>query len=94
MPGYASFLIFVCMALAGGPAWAAETVSLRQLLADGYEIKDVAVIPAEIATRTSQQIQADGAVITLQNGAALAVCNYTLGALLLVDWEVGCLKAE
>lgn len=83
--------IFVLVALGGYSDIAkAASTSLKQFLEQGFEIKDVAIVPAEIATRTANKIQADGAVITLQKGPALAVCNYTFNAYVNVEWNIDC----
>lgn len=80
---------FVALGANSGQVNAAST-SLKQFLEQGFEIKSVAIVPAEIATRTANKIQVDGAIITIQKGPALAVCNYTFSAYVNVEWNASC----
>lgn len=74
---------FVAIMLAGAPALAQTEeprVALDGLMARGFEVITTAYIPVTAVERQSDVRGADAIVLTLQKGAQLAVCYYTLNA--------------
>jgi hypothetical protein len=72
---------------------ATPRVKLRALLGDGYEIKSILLVPADVSTRVARRIDEDGAVLTVQKGAEIATCffnlrDYVAGTVLDIEWCV------
>ena len=69
-----------------------ERVALRKLLADGYEIKSVALTPQTVSSRIALKPDVDAVLISLQKGPQLATCwlqlaSYVNGQVL----DAGCI---
>jgi hypothetical protein len=66
--------ICLCAAL---PALAADKPSFRELIAGGYEIKDVSFVPADALKPMGYAEDTGAAVlVTLQKGGSSAVCGF------------------
>lgn len=48
--------------------------SFTTLLAEGFEVKSVTLIPLEVAKRVTEKVKTDNVVVTLQNKETVAVC--------------------
>ncbi len=59
-------------------AQAQERQSFRALVAAGYDIKNVAVIPVEVSKRYDDKSSTDTVAITLQRPKSVAVCYLNL----------------
>jgi hypothetical protein len=57
-------------------------------LAGGFEIKSVVFMPEDMARRAGGSTWTDGVVITLQKGATLAFCHFTVKATLSSDPKI------
>ena len=75
------------------PAAAAEVkrVKMRALLASGYEIKSVTLVPQDVSSRVAQKPDKDAALVSLQKGSAAATCFLALDAyvspgMLDIEW--------
>jgi len=58
----------------GGTQSAAQQPTMKELLAGGYEVKSVVLVPRDVVKRGGATDSVDAVVIMLQNGAALATC--------------------
>lgn len=71
-----------CLALAGAallaPAAAQEQQSVNGLLARGYEVRSVIMLPMEASRRVAADASSDTVVVTLQGGKSVAVCFMAL----------------
>ena len=63
---------------AAAPTTEAKRVKMAALLAQGYEIKAVAVVAQEISSRLAEKPDRDGVLVTLQKGSTAATCLYSL----------------
>lgn len=57
-----------------------QLTTLAALMGEGFELRTTTFVPAEAVTRQSGKVSSDAFVVTLQKGAAAAVCFYTLKA--------------
>ena len=71
--GAAFFLVFCGAAMA-------EVRTLRDLLADGFEIKGTSFIAADVLQRAIDPSWQDGVLLTLQSGSQVAFCHGTLAS--------------
>ena len=69
----------VAVAASVGPVLA-ETATMRQLMADGFEIKTATAVSRDELQRAFSPEWQDGFLVTLQNGGRLAMCHGTLAA--------------
>jgi hypothetical protein len=53
-------------------------LKMQELLAEGFQIKTTALVPAEAVTRQTGKVSSDALIVTLQKENAIAVCYYTL----------------
>jgi hypothetical protein len=65
-----------------------ESLTMRQALAGGFEIKSVTFMPEDMARRAGGSNWTDGVVITLQKGTMLAFCHFTVKATLSSDAQM------
>jgi hypothetical protein len=77
----------------GQPAPSIQRVKLRALLAEGYELRSVVVVPQDAASRVAGRPDVDAVFISLQKGKELATCyyrldNYLEGKVLDTEWCV------
>lgn len=73
----------LCLAFAGTAmllqgAAAQDTQSVNGLLAKGYEIRSVMMLPMDAAKRVAGDASSDTVVVTLQGGKSVAVCFLAL----------------
>jgi hypothetical protein len=59
------------------PPAASYLVPYKALLDQGFEVKNVYLLPAEVGTRVANNTQPDSVVVTLQKGPVTAVCWIT-----------------
>ncbi|MGQ0671317.1 MAG: hypothetical protein ACT4N2_00350 [Hyphomicrobium sp.] len=69
----------------------AKRVKLRTLLEQGYEIKTSVLVPQDVGSRIVRNLESDGIILTLQKGAQIATCwysisSYTVGDVLDSEW--------
>jgi hypothetical protein len=57
-----------------------EQRSFRNLVSNNYEIKNVAVVPNEIAKRYAENTTTDTVLVTLQRGKSIAVCYFSFAS--------------
>ena len=74
-------VVLFCAALAARAQAAEGAQSFKSLTAQGFEIKSVTLVPMEIAQRGNSAVNYDTVFVTLQKGAVIAVCYYSM-----VDW--------
>jgi hypothetical protein len=68
-------LIFAAAAgLASAGASAEEQSSFTALVAKGFEVKSVVLVPLEVAKRVTDTVKTDNVIVTLQNKESVAVC--------------------
>ena len=48
--------------------------SFTALIAKGFEVKSVTLIPLDVAKRVTEKVKTDNVIVTLQNKEAVAVC--------------------
>lgn len=74
----AFFLLFAC-AMAG-PAASQQPLqmSLRQVLALGYDIRGTSVVPTDIGHALNEKVNWPNMLVTLQKGTSVAVCYTNL----------------
>lgn len=48
--------------------------SFTALLAKGFEVKSVTLIPLDVAKRVTEKVKTDNVIVTLQNKESVAVC--------------------
>ncbi|WP_045835313.1 hypothetical protein [Hyphomicrobium sp. 99] len=48
--------------------------SFTSLVAKGFEVKSVTLIPLDVAKRVTEKVKTDNVIVTLQNREAVAVC--------------------
>ena len=48
--------------------------SFTGLVAKGFEVKSVTLIPLDVAKRVTEKVKTDNVIVTLQNKEAVAVC--------------------
>ena len=48
--------------------------SFTALVAKGFEVKSVTLIPLDVAKRVTEKVKTDNVIVTLQNKEAVAVC--------------------
>lgn len=75
---FAAIVVTLAAAAAVLPAQAQERQSFRALLAAGYDIKNVAIIPIEVSKRYDDKSSTDTVAITLQRPKSVAVCYLNL----------------
>jgi actin-like ATPase involved in cell morphogenesis len=68
-----------------------QRVKLRALLADGFELKNVLLVPRDVGSILAQRPEDDGVVLSLQKGPQIATCffktrEYLSGAVLDIEW--------
>jgi hypothetical protein len=51
-----------------------QSPTMKELLASGYEVKSMMLIPRDVVKRGGADNAVDAVMITMQNGAALATC--------------------
>lgn len=73
----------LCLALAAAAtpaqgAAAQDTQSVNGLLAKGYEIRSVMMLPMDAAKRAAGDASSDTVAVTLQGGKSVAVCFLAL----------------
>ena len=56
-----------------------ETKAFNALVAEGYEVKAVTLVPLEVAKREQANLNADAVAVTLQKGGSVAVCYFGFG---------------
>ena len=83
----AGLLLFPLSSLAVAQAASTATaapevkhVKMGSLLAQGYEIKAVTLVPQEVSSRVAQKPDKDAALVTLQKGSTAATCFLALDA--------------
>jgi hypothetical protein len=82
MPKRALLLsVFLTLSIVAPARAADDTQSFRALTGQGFEIKAVTLVPLEAAQRGNSAVNYDTVFITLQKGAAIAVCYYSM-----VNW--------
>lgn len=57
-----------------------QSATFAALLQEGFELRATSFVPADAVSRQSGKDSSDAIVVTLQKGAASAVCFYTLKA--------------
>jgi len=57
-----------------------KRVAMRTLLASGYEIKAVTLVPQDVSSRVARALDVDAALVTLQKGSTAATCFLALDA--------------
>jgi hypothetical protein len=67
-------LFFAAATLISASASADEQKSFTALIAKGFEIKSVVLVPLDIAKRASESVTTDTVLVTLQNKKSVAVC--------------------
>jgi len=65
-------------ALAETPAASATANTIKSLLTQGFEVKDVLYLSGSATTREAQQVEKNTVLITLQKGALTAACWFDL----------------
>jgi len=70
---------------------AVQRAKLRDLLAGGFELKNVLFIPRDVGSILAQRPEDDGVVLSLQKGPQIATCffktrDYISGAILDIEW--------
>lgn len=75
----------------GQPAPSVQRVKLRALLTEGYEIRNVAIMPQDVASRVAGKLDVDVVILSLQKASQLATCyyrldNYLTGVVLDIEW--------
>jgi hypothetical protein len=77
---FAAIVVTLATAAAVLPAQAQtqERQSFRALLAAGYDIKNVSIIPIEVSKRYDDKSSTDTVAITLQRPKSVAVCYLNL----------------
>jgi hypothetical protein len=78
MKAFVLAFLFASSAVAA-PALA-ETRAMRDLLADGFDIKAADVVPQEFLQRSIDPTWRDGYLITLQKEGQIAICHSLLSA--------------
>lgn len=68
-----------------------QRVKMRTLLAAGYQIRAVTIVPQEVSSRVAQKLDNDAALVTLQKEGAAATCFLALNAyvspgMLDIEW--------
>ena len=68
-----------------------KRVKMRALLASGYEIKSITLVPQDVSSRVAQKPDKDAALVSLQKGSAAATCFLALDAyvspgMLDIEW--------
>jgi hypothetical protein len=71
--GFAT-LLFAALGLASSAALADGQQSFSALVAQGFEIKSVVLVPLEVAKRATATVTTDTVVVTLQNKTTVGVC--------------------
>jgi hypothetical protein len=71
--GIGTFL-FAAAALISAGVSADEQKSFTALIAKGFEVKSVVLVPLDVAKRTSESVTTDTVLVTLQNKKSVAVC--------------------
>jgi hypothetical protein len=74
----------------GGSQQAAPAPTLKELLASGYEVKSTVLVPRDVVKRGGASDAVDAMIITLQNGAALAICYEEFGSFVNDPTTLGC----
>lgn len=64
---------------AGAPAPAPPLPALKDLLAQGYEVKATMLVPSEVVSRNSRST-VDAVVVTIQRGASIGTCYTAFSA--------------
>lgn len=70
-------LLVAALGLASSGAWAQDQPlqsSFTALLAKDYEVKNVTLVPLEVAKRATESVKTDTVIVTLQNKQSVAVC--------------------
>jgi hypothetical protein len=57
-----------------------SVVKRKDILAEGFLIRTMVLVPAEALTRQIGEVSSDAILLTLQKESAIAVCYYTLKA--------------
>jgi hypothetical protein len=72
-------VVTVCVGFLSHSAFAAPQSSIAELLKQGYEIKGTAYVPLQDAKASNESITQGVALITLQRGQSIAVCEFNWG---------------
>jgi hypothetical protein len=56
----------------------AASPTYKSLLEQGFEVKNILLLTADVSTRAAQTIEQDSVLVTLQKGAITATCWVTL----------------
>ena len=67
-------LLVAVASLIAVSASADEQKSFMALMAKGFEIKSLVLVPLDIAKRASESVTTDTVLVTLQNKKSVAVC--------------------
>ena len=67
-------LLVAVASLIAVSASADEQKSFMALMAKGFEIKSLVLVPVDIAKRVSESVTTDTVLVTLQNKKSVAVC--------------------
>jgi hypothetical protein len=57
-----------------------SVVKMKDILAEGFLIRTMVLVPAEALTRQIGKVSSDAILLTLQKESAIGVCYYTLKA--------------
>jgi hypothetical protein len=76
-----SLLAFLLVCGLSAARAAEGTQSLTSLTGQAFEIKAVTLVPMESAQRGNSTVNYDTVIVTLQKGARVAVCYFSM-----VDW--------
>jgi hypothetical protein len=71
-------LLFIAATLVSITASAAEQKSFTDLVAKGFEVRSVVLVPLEVAKRASENVTTDTVLVTLQHKKSVAVCYIAL----------------
>jgi hypothetical protein len=70
-------LLVAALGFASSGAWAQDQPlqsSFTALLAKDYEVKNVTLVPLEVAKRATESVKTDTVIVTLQSKQSVAVC--------------------
>jgi hypothetical protein len=71
--GIGMFLLAAVGLISSGAA-ADDQQSFTALVAKGFEVKSVVLVPLEVGKRASKNVTTDTIIVTLQNSTSVAVC--------------------
>jgi hypothetical protein len=71
--GIATLLLAAACLISSGAA-ADDQQSFTSLVAKGFEVRSVVLVPLEVGKRASKNVTTDTIIVTLQNSTSVAVC--------------------